>query len=846
VLLEGSALVVAVLGVVFWISLGLDYWLEPGRGARQALLFLAIAVVGAAFVWYLALRLLRDFRSRSLALVLERRFPQLNDRLITAVEFAEREQALMKKRGQAPRSPLKKGTGTSRPGEFSGDSGVSLGASPLYEQAASSEPAPFFSSAHPVGLTAAMLERAADEAAELAQKLELGEVFNLRPLIRAMALAAVLLVLIGAFGLASSEVFSTWFRRSVLLADQFYRRDTDLSIYVLADPGERVMTFKDGLYRHPRGGDLTFVAEVPEGKKVPDRVQFTFRNVAGRGGGGDSMTKLGGRKFRHKLAGLHQSIDLWLRGGDFSTRRPLRVEVVEPPQIERMTLEARYPEYTGLNPPAEEGKEEVRQTVPVLGAQVSLPAGTDFVLSARFNKPIRDVRVQTEGFELALERGILRVAFSVAGSAAAEAPALNLVTAQPLLSADGRTIAVPFVLSVAPGPERISAEGQPLVPFRLDPDPVLRITMRDADDIVTSEPVRLAINSIADEPPQIETRLKGIGNSITRQATIPVVGEAHDPQDPVKVYGVTDDYGVADARFEFKLEGRTAADKEASFQPVPFSEKPEGQKQFGVDEKFKVLPLDLAIGQRLTLKVVASDADTLTGPHIASGTPFNFQVVTDDELLALVAVKELNIRRRFEQILEEVRNTRKDLLLHRTRLDEARPLRAESASAENQAERLEKLNSLDIAVATSVERSIGGIRKNANETQSIEEEFGDIRDELENNAVPDVKPMLERIDNGIIKPLHSINTVDYNSVDESLVLLRKVLEEKADPSARFDESVDQLGLTIEHLEAVLAQMLKLETVNEALQMLRDIIKSQEELQEKTRIERKKKLIEGLK
>src|SRR5262249_2478091 len=208
--------------------------------------------------------------------------------------------------------------------------------------------------------------------------------------------------------------------------------------------------------------------------------------------------------------------------------------------------------------------------------------------------------------------------------------------------------------------------------------------------------------------------------------------------------------------------------------------------------------------------------------------------------------KELNIRRRFEQILEEVRNTRKDLLLHRTRLDEARPLRAGSASAENQSELLEKLNSLDIAVATSVERSIGGIRKNANETQSMEEECGDIRDELENNAVPDVKPMLERIDNGIIKPLHSINTVDYNSVDESLVLLRKVLEENADPSARFDESVDQIGLTIEHLEAVLNQMLKLETVNEALQMLRDIIKSQEELQEKTRIERKKKLIEGLK
>jgi hypothetical protein len=166
------------------------------------------------------------------------------------------------------------------------------------------------------------------------------------------------------------------------------------------------------------------------------------------------------------------------------------------------------------------------------------------------------------------------------------------------------------------------------------------------------------------------------------------------------------------------------------------------------------------------------------------------------------------------------------------------------------AEIREQLAALDMATVTLVERSINGIRKNANETQSIEQEFGDIRDELENNAVPDVKPMLERIDGGIIIPLHSINTLDYNHIDDSLVLLRKVLEEgveeiRADPFARFDESVELLNLTVERLEAVLAQMLKLETVNEALQMLRDIIKAQEELQEKTRLERKKKLIEGL-
>ena len=89
VLWEGVSLVVALLGVVFWVSLAIDYGLEPAGGVRTALLFIAVLGVGAACVWHVVLRLARSLGSRSLALVLERRFPQLNDRLITAVELAE-------------------------------------------------------------------------------------------------------------------------------------------------------------------------------------------------------------------------------------------------------------------------------------------------------------------------------------------------------------------------------------------------------------------------------------------------------------------------------------------------------------------------------------------------------------------------------------------------------------------------------------------------------------------------------------------------------------------------------------------------------------------------------------
>jgi hypothetical protein len=783
VALEGVALVLVVIGLAFWFSLAADYSFELPITARRFVLVLALAAAAFALVWFLLLRLIRDFRNRALALVLERRFPQLNDRLITAVELSD-----------------------------------------------SAEETP--------PLTAAMLQRTASEAAESARALSLREVFNRGPLLKATFGAAALIVSIGAFGFASTEVFQTWFRRNLLLADEYYRRETDFTVVVLADPGERIVEFRGGVYKHPRGADLTFLASVPDGKIVPDEVQLSYRNVAHSGGGNDTMTRVGERQFRHRLAGLHEDIRLWISGGDYSTRQPYVIEIVDPPQVDRMVLSALYPEHTRLNPRDESSAAPVRQAVPVLGTQVSLPAGTDFLLEARTNKPLQGVQLQSGLWELNFTRDSARL--KVAGTGDTPPAPFDLTLAQPLLSDDGQTIRIPCALAVAAAPEVVSEAGHVHLPLRLAPDSLLRITLHDDDDIISAEPARLTVSSIPDEPPHIETRLKGIGTSITRQATIPVMGEIQDPQDGSKRYGVTDDYGIAEARFEYKVESAKPEAPAASWQPTAFANQPEGRRQFPIDEKFAVLPLDLAVGARFTLKVIAADADNLTGPHVSSGQPWGFQIVSDDELLALIAVKELNLRRRFEQIVDEVKSTRKELLLARTRLEETRkrpPAGGEAASRAPAA--------VQSAALTTVERAISGIRKNANETQSIEVEFGDIRDELENNAIPDARPMLDRIDEGIIRPLHSVNTVDYNELDDALAILRKALEDEADPLPSFEEPVDRINVTIDHLDAVLAQILKLETVNEALQLLRDIIKSQEDLQDKTRQERKKKLIEGL-
>lgn len=761
VLLEGTASLLAVLGIAFWFSLVLDYLFELPRLLRALLLLgTGCLFLGTLVVWVL-LRLVRELRSRALALVLERRFPALNDRLITTVE---------------------------------------LGAG---DHAASS-------------LTGAMLRRTGDEIAGLLRSLELREVFNLRPLLRVVLLAACLVLSIAGFAWAYEDVLGLWYRRNVLLANEYWPRETDLHVVVLADPGERPVEFRDGVYRHPRGGNLTLLAEVPKGMKVPAQVQFSFGMLNRSGGGRDYMLKIGQTQFRHTIPNLHDSLEIWLKGGDYSSRAPFVIEVVDAPRIDSLTLQSLYPKYTGKNETDDDGQ-PLREAVAVNGTQVSLDAGTDFQMQATVNKPLESVRIDTEAYQLRFNQ--TAATLRIAGG-----EELPLPVSQIRLSPDGLSFSVPFVLSTAPQPQYVDEKGQVLIPLRLPPDAIFRISLHDTDDIVSAEPARLTVNSIPDEPPRIETRLRGIGKAITRQAVLPVTGQ------------ILDDHGVASARFEFKVG------EPGELREVEFSQPPAGKTEFDVDERFEVLPLDLEIGQTLTLTVSADDSDNLTGPHRGHSEKYPLQIVSNDELLAIIAARELNLRRRFEQILDEVTATRKDLDLHRGRLQE---LQGKKPAAGAEAGSKPDAGDVRMAAITSVERAINGLRKNANETGSVEQSFADILEELKNNVVPDIGPLIERIGVGIVKPLHQVDTVDYNTIDELLVLLGRDLEQQADPFPKYEATLAQLDETIARLQAVLTQMLKLETFNEAIQLLREIIKQQEQLNDKTKSERKKKLLEGL-
>ncbi|HET6324418.1 MAG TPA: hypothetical protein VFG04_06935, partial [Planctomycetaceae bacterium] len=364
VLLEGTALVVVVLLSTFWLTLAIDWayfrltGLELPVWFREGIGICALVLAAAGALFWIVLRLFRRFRARALALVLERRFPEMGSRLITAVETAESQH---------------------RPDAHSGDP-----------------------QSHESALTAAMLERTIDEAVRLSASLPIESVFDRTPLRRALSVAGVLLLSVGTLALVEPQALARWGRAFVARDATYWTRETRLVVKAVVQPGDRLREFRDGQLKHPRGVDLTLLVEAADGTAPPSNVELNYVLDANRGAGRVDMAKSHENQFRHTLSGLLDSLSLTVAGGDYVSRTPLRVEVVEPPRFDRISLDCEYPTYTGLDRDTE-GKSG-RKTVEVEGSQVSLPMETSFVFHARANKPLIGLRIETDALRISLSR----------------------------------------------------------------------------------------------------------------------------------------------------------------------------------------------------------------------------------------------------------------------------------------------------------------------------------------------------------------------------------------------------------------------------------------------------------
>ncbi|MBA3314743.1 MAG: hypothetical protein M3552_00730 [Planctomycetota bacterium] len=795
VVLEGMAIFIALLAGLFWLTFLLDlaYFrltnLELPVAVRATAVTLAVAVSVFAGLAYIALRLMRRLRARALALVLERRFPELNDRLILAVERAER---------------------------AAGDP-----AGPLEE---------------------VMLSRTIDDVAAAADRIDVADVFDRKPLRRATLIAAALLAPILVLIVAQPRALATWWNAYGRLEESYHTRLTSLHMTVLAPPDDRPRSLEPGqVYKHPRGADLTVLLDVPEGERpdgtpwiVPESVYARRRTDSGARQTLPAI-KAGDRRFRLTIEEVREGMDLWVTGGDSTNRSPYRIEVVDPPRVERVEIDNLYPAYTRLNERDRDGK-AIPDRVVLAGPIATVPAGTLVQFRATSNKRIRNARIRLGQHELMIgefdaEGGIgdvRKASLTLRGDnddVSGERVALPEAFAAALISTDRRTLTVPLLLGDAPaefltaGPaDRADLPKRPMIAVPLQTP--IRVTFEDRDYVASLEPSRFDLRGTVDEPPEIKTALRGVSDMITRTAVVPIKG------------GIEDDHGIASVNFEYKL------DDAEEWQSRPLSNAPTGlPKIFALQrdpetavEWLDTATLGLKLGQTLTVAIAAADADNLTGPHVAQSDKYVFRIVTSEELLTALYNQEINLRKQFEQFLGEMREVRRDLVDHSAR----------AASGGDGAAGEREWN----AVRSSADRAFAETRQNASEVRSVESAFGGILEQLVNNRVHTEK-QLDRIRVGILDPLHRLSDERFPKLDRAIGELSLQIADRRDPARGFTTSVAAADELIAEMEAALKEMQDLAEFHEAIQELSQILEDETNLLDKTKEEQKRSVIDSL-
>ena len=747
---EGLADGLAWLGAAFWITLAVDWFFEPPVVVRALILAAVAGVLVVILARQIGSRAFVRLTDGNMATVLERRFPQLNDSLLTAVSLCAAEQSAAQ-------------------------------------------------------CNVEMLSCTCQDAAQRIQTLRIDEVFNPRPLRNSAAAGTMLIFSIFVFGLLFPGAFGTWARRSLGLSPEIWPRMTRLEID----------GFPGGVRKVARGSDVDIVVRADTTMpRVPKVVEVRYREEGGVRGRA-AMNRVGEadpakdryQQFAYTRRSVLSPIRFDVLGGDCRINGQL-IEVVDNPTAS-LTLDCEFPAYIGRPP----------RSLPVAGV-MSLPQGSRVTIRGMANKELVSVQLDT-----AIDDS---------------APIPPRLVEGKELAAGGRE----FSYTVE----------------SLDKDMTLLFTLLDSDGIKGREPVRLGLAAIADQSPQVAVQLDGVGAAITPQARVAVAGR------------VSDDYGIGGIWFEHGVDQDKCE--------ITTIRTPDGHPaEVKLDPRetaLEVRDLKLRPGQKLLLCVKASDlCDLGKGPNSGAGERWLLDVVTPDQLQMMLKARELVLRQRFEAVIQETTETR-DLL---ARMDfaqanssaesapgvkdqekkdsapasgakpqnAAKPARAGSEpddepADERSADSAERRLALHML---RVQRALTNCRKNAQETLGIAEGIDDIRMQLVNNRI-DTEELKERLQSGIADPLKNIAAHMFPELERRLDALQAVLEDvKLAPAAR-DNAQKQAETVLLSMQHVLDRMVELQDYNEMVEMLRDIIKMQDQLHRQTEERNKQKFRDLLK
>ena len=650
-----------------------------------------------------------------------------------------------------------------------------------------------------------MIELAARKAVEKITSIDVRSLVQLSTLQWELGLLAATLGLFGVGSLAYPDLVSHWSKRLFNLSDSPWPRRTSLGVVGLeldVPPFTNTPTrdrylvpMENNRLLAPKGSSVRLRATAKDLLAEPyDKCALHYRDRAGNRGRASmlSYSNSNPREFildGPPLEAINDNLWFSIVGGDARLSN-LVLETVDAPLALSTDLDVYYPSYLQRSTKTTWGNERLE-----FRNGMRLPQGTQVGFWIRANKPIRKIDVM-----------------QVAGTAGDDSTKQFTVE----LDKPSLEFALPATVLL----------GNLFVELRL----------WDNLGLCSTRVQQYVIAATADKVPEIDFVLEGISTAITENAKLPVRSK------------IKDDYDLNQAWVESRIDEQEIVKTELQVDA-------QGSGDLDIDLKaMKDSGLSTpSVGSVFSLMVGASDffdvppsADAPSIAHIGRSTPIQLSVVTEDQFLILLDRREAAMRRRLEQIISELGQLRDLLILTNKNNKQVQEQAEEETSGTAEGKETPAQTRSRILLLRSQQAS-AQVSKSEGELKGVLSEISMLVAELINNRI-DSKDRRERLGQKIKIPLEALLESKWKPFAMQITQLEGTIGKLTaeELSVQIDQSVANNNDIIAILNAILADMIEIQDLNEIIDRVRGLLDQQSKYLDRSKQEQKKSTLDLLK
>jgi hypothetical protein len=650
-----------------------------------------------------------------------------------------------------------------------------------------------------------MIELAARKAVDKIASIDVRSLVQLSTLQWELGLLAATLGLFGVGSLLHPDLVSHWSKRLYGLSDAPWPRRTSLGVVGLeldvppftnSPTRDRYLVpMENNRLLAPKGSSVRLRTTAKDLLAEPyDKCALHYRDRSGNRGRASmlSYSSSNPREFildGPPLEAINDNLWFSIVGGDARLSN-LVLETVDAPLALSTNLDVSYPSYLQRSTKTTWGNERLE-----FRNGMRLPQGTQVGFWMRANKPIRKIDVM-----------------QVSGASGEDSTKQYTVE----LDKPALEFAIPSTVLL----------GNLFVELRL----------WDDLGLCSTRVQQYVIAATADKVPEIDFVLEGISTAITENAKLPIRSK------------IKDDYDLDQTWIESRIDEQETVKTELQVSS-------QGSGDFDIDLKAMkdAGAMTPNVGSVFSLMVAASDffdvpssPDAPSVAHVGRSTPIQLSVVTEDQFLILLDRREAAMRRRLEQIISELGQLRDLLILTNKNNTQTPEPSAEDPSGSAESKETPAQARSRILLLRS-QQAAAQVAKSEGELNGVLSEISMLVAELINNRI-DSNDRRERLGNKIKAPLESLLESKWRpfalQINQLEGTLAKLTPEEL--SSQIDQGVAKNNEIIASLNAILADMIEIQDLNEIIDRVRGLLDQQSKILDRSKQEQKKSTLDLLK